>query len=391
MVAMDISVGYDLRKFVSPEFVFGNGSLDLVGIYASNLGASKVLVVSDGGVIAAGWTDKVIRRLVEKGLSYALYSDVSPNPRSGEVMAGAEVYKEEGCDLIVAIGGGSPIDCAKGIGIVSTNHKNILEFEGVDMVPVPGPPLICIPTTGGTSADVSQFAIITDLARLVKVSIISKMIVPDIALIDPTTTVTLPPDLTAATGLDALSHSVEAYVSNASSFVTDLFALNSIPLISRNLVSAVKEPQNMTYRNNMMRGSLEAGLAFSNASLGLIHAMTHSLGGLLDLPHGKLNSIVMPHVIRFNYEAVPERYDRIGEALGLNLNGFTGEEKKAMIINEIDRLRKDAGITSTLGGLGVKREDIPLLAKNAMRDPCKVTNPRPATLGDVMAIYEEAI
>lgn len=390
-MALSDSFSAGLRKFVSPEFIFGDGASDLAGIYAINLGARKVLVVSDAGVIAAGWTDNVIRSIVDNGLSCALYSDVSPNPRAEEVMAGIEVYEKEGCDVIVAVGGGSPIDCAKCIGIVSTNHRNILEFEGVDQIPVPGPPLICIPTTGGTSADVSQFAIISDLARKVKIAIISKMVVPDIALIDPVTTTTVSPYLTAATGMDAFSHGVEAYVSNASSFITDIFALNSIRLISQNLVQAVREPKNMVFRDNMMRGSLEAGLAFSNASLGLTHAMTHSLGGYLDLPHGMLNSIVLPHVIRFNYEAVPERYNRIGEAMGLNLDGSTDGEKKATIIDAIDRLRREAGITLTLEQIGVKKGDIPVLASKAMKDACKVTNPCPATPEDVMLIYEEAL
>ena len=197
-MAMNDSFEADLRKFVSPEFIFGKGALNLAGIYATNLGANKVLVVSDPGVIAAGWTGRVIKSLEDSGLSYALYSDVTSNPRAEEVMAGAGVYERKSCDVIVAVGGGSPMDCAKGIGIVSTNSGNILEFEGVDKIPVPGPPLICIPTTGGTSADVSQFAIITDLTRKVKISIISKMVVPDIALVDPVPTTTMSPHLTAA-------------------------------------------------------------------------------------------------------------------------------------------------------------------------------------------------
>lgn len=390
-MAVNDSSRADLRKFVAPEFVYGTGALDLAGIYAINLGARKVLLVSDAGVIEAGWTGKVIKSLEASGLSYALYSDVTPNPRADEVMAGAEAYERENCDVLVAVGGGSPMDCAKGIGIVSTNSGNILDFEGVDRIPLPGPPLICIPTTGGTSADVSQFAIITDVSRKVKVSIISKMVVPDIALIDPATTTTMSRHLTAATGLDAFSHGVEAYVSSASSFITDQFALNSLRLISRNLVSAVKEPENMLHRDCMMRGSLEAGLAFSNASLGLLHGMTHSLGGNLDLAHGELNSIMLPHVIKFNYEAAPERFNRIGEVLGLNLDELADDGKKAALIDAVNHLRRDSGMVRTLRQLGVTRKDLPVLAKNAMRDPCKVTNPRPATLEDVMVIYAEAL
>jgi alcohol dehydrogenase len=166
---------YELRKFVSPEFIFGNGALQLAGRYAKNFGASKVLVVTDKGVIEAGWTEKVTRCLEEEDLSFIVFSKVTPNPRSEEVMQGAELYREAGCDVIIAIGGGSPIDCAKGIGIVSTNNRNVMCFEGVDQIPVPGPPLICIPTTAGSSADVSQFAIITEISAHRKVALVSKM------------------------------------------------------------------------------------------------------------------------------------------------------------------------------------------------------------------------
>ena len=382
---------FQLRKFVAPEFVFGPGALNLAGRYAKNLAANNILLVSDDGVIKAGWTAKVIKCLEDSGISCTLYSNVTPNPRAEEVMAGAEVYKKEHCDVIVAVGGGSPMDCAKGIGIVSTNHKNILNFEGVDQIPVPGPPLICIPTTGGTSADVSQFAIITDLERKVKISIVSKMVVPDIALIDPVTTTTMSSHLTAATGLDAFSHGVEAYVSNASSPVTDLFALESIRLISQNLVQAIKEPDNLKRRAQMMLGSLEAGLAFSNASLGATHAMTHSLGGYLDLPHGELNSIVLPHVIKFNYDAIPERYDHIGEMMGLNVIGLSPNEKKAVLIDEVNRIRTEAGITRTLRQIGVTKENLLVLASKAIKDACLVTNPCPMSIEDLIEVYKAAL
>ena len=207
--------GFELRKFVAPEFIFGVGARNLAGRYAKNLGGRKVLVVSDPGVVAAGWTRDITESLELAGLPYALYNEVSPNPKVDEVMAGVDVYREERCNAIVAVGGGSPIDCAKGIGIVSSNQKHILLFEGVDMVTAPMPPLICIPTTGGTSADVSQFAIISNPLDKVKFAIISKSVVPDLALIDPLTLTTMDPYLTACTGLDALVHAIEAYVSTA--------------------------------------------------------------------------------------------------------------------------------------------------------------------------------
>lgn len=187
----------ELRKFVAPEYIFGVGARSLAGRYARNLGARKVLVVSDPGVVAAGWTGDVTDSLEAEGLPFVLFTDVSPNPRAEQVMAGAELYRTEKCNAIVAVGGGSPMDCAKGIGIVSSNHKHILLFKGVDQVQHPMPPLICIPTTGGTSADVSQFAIITDPLEKLKIAIISKSVVPDLALIDPLTLTSMDPFLTA--------------------------------------------------------------------------------------------------------------------------------------------------------------------------------------------------
>jgi len=191
---------FELRKFVAPEFIFGIDARKLVGRYARNFGARKVLVVTDSGVMAAGWTDDVLATLKDANLDYAIFSAISSNPKSEEVMEGAELYRKENCNVVVAVGGGSPMDCAKGIGIVSTNRKNVLEFEGVDNVEFPSPPLICVPTTAGSSADVSQFAIITDVRKKNKIAIVSKMVVPDVALIDPVTTTTMPSELTACTG-----------------------------------------------------------------------------------------------------------------------------------------------------------------------------------------------
>lgn len=206
---------FPLRIFVAPEFVFGVDARKLAGRYAKNYGARKVLVVSDPGVVAAGWTYDVLVSLRGEGIEYVVFSSVTSNPKADEVMNGAELYQREGCNALVAVGGGSPIDCAKGIGIVSANKRDIVAFEGVDKVEFPTPPLICIPTTAGSAADVSQFAIITDVLRRVKFAIISKMIVPDIALIDPVTTISMAADLTAFTGMDALCHAIDAYVSTA--------------------------------------------------------------------------------------------------------------------------------------------------------------------------------
>ncbi len=381
----------ELRKFVAPEFIYGTGALSLTGRYAQNLGARKALVVTDPGVIENGWADKACESLRKEGISTTVFSDVTPNPKDYEVEAGCNVYDKNRCDIIVAIGGGSPMDCAKGIGIAHANNCSVLDFEGVDEVPLPGPPLICIPTTAGTSADVSQFAIITDSARKSKIAIVSKMVVPDVALIDPETTSTMPPELTAATGMDALVHAIESYVSNASSPITDLNALQSIRLISNNLLAAIKDPENLLYRDQMMMASLLAGLAFSNASLGLVHAMAHALGGLLGAPHGLCNALLLESVIEFNYPTAVKRYNKIAKTMGMKLTETHTEEHCATLIEGIALLRREAGIEQGISRLGVLKETIPQLAKNAFYDACSVTNPRPVGMKEIEAIYERAL
>ncbi|MBS1161249.1 MAG: iron-containing alcohol dehydrogenase [Proteobacteria bacterium] len=382
---------YEMRKFVAPEFIFGVGSRRRVGYYARNLMARRVLIVSDPGVIAAGWLRDVQADLSEVGIESVVFAAITPNPKDHEVMAGALVYAREHCDVIVAIGGGSVMDCAKGIGLVHANGCNILAFEGVDQVAVPGPPLICIPTTAGTAADISQFCIVVNTQDRYKMAIISKTVVPDVALIDPETTLTMPPYLTACTGLDALTHAIEAYVSTASSPVVDVHALAAITLIWKNLEKAVAQSSDLMARENMLLGSLHAGLAFSNASLGAVHALAHSLGGFLDLPHGECNALLLEHVVRFNMTAAPDRYSQVGLAMGIEMRGMTENERLKKITAELAALRIRVGIVDSLAKRGVRSADIPELAGHAINDACLVTNPRHAKLGDIKVLYGEAL
>lgn len=381
----------ELRKFVIPEIVVGVGARHLVGAHARGLGARRVLLVSDPGVSSAGWTEQAAADLRAEGIPFEVFTEVVPNPRAEEVMAGAELHRRRGCDVIVAVGGGSPIDCAKGIGIVAANRQHVLRHEGADQVPLPGPPLICVPTTAGTSADVSQFVIITDQARRMKAAIISKTVVPTVALVDPETTLTMAPYLTACTGIDALTHAIEALVSNASSPLTELHALEAIRLVGANLLGVLAAPADLERRTAMTLASLHAGLAFSNASLGAVHAMAHSLGGALDLAHGECNAILLGVVVGFNFAAARERYLRAGAALGLEVSGASPERQEQVLVDGIARLRQAAGVTRGLGSIGVGRADLPMLAENAMRDVCMVTNPRRPTLAEIVALYEQAL
>ena len=377
----------NLRKFLAPEIVYGQGAINLSGRHAKSLGASKVFIVTDPGVREAGWTSVVEKSLRDSGISYTIFDLVTENPKDHEVMIGVDICRNEGCDLIIAVGGGSPMDCAKGIGIMMGNPGDILDYGGVDMIPNPGPPLIFIPTTAGSAADVSQFAIITNTSKMGKIAIISKMVIPDIALVDPETTLTMPPDLTAATGMDALCHSFEAYVSNAASPLTDMAALSSVEIIADHLQKAFQEPESLIHRDKMMTASLMAGLAFSNASLGLVHGMAHSLGGAMGLAHGECNALLLEKVVRFNYPASPEKYDRLAKALHIDLSGIAHQERGASISYHIEELRKSLGIHQRLVDLGVKSSDISKLSEFAFNDPCLATNPRDTDIEDIKKIY----
>lgn len=382
---------YEMRKFVAPEFIFGVGARHRLSNYAKNMAAKRVLIVSDKGVIKAGWVKDAIEDLNEIGVESVVFSNLTSNPKDHEVMAGADFYAEHECDVIVAIGGGSVIDCAKAIGIVHTNGRHILGFEGIDQVDLPGPPLICIPTTAGTAADISQFCIIMNTDERYKAAIISKTMVPDVALIDPETTTTLDKHLTASTGMDALTHAIEAFVSTASSPIVDIHALKAISLIWLNIEDAVNHPDQIEARENMLLGTLQAGLAFSNASLGAVHAMAHSLGGYLDLPHGECNALLLDHVLRFNMRAGGERYFAIAAAMGIDTRGMSIDECTKRVTQQIIDLRYRLGIADRLTLVGVNSSDIPELAVHAYSDACLVTNPRNASMADLKALYGEAM
>ncbi len=380
-----------LRKFVSPEIIFGSGARKTVANYALTFGARKVLIVSDPGVQQAGWTGEIEQLLAEQQIPSVVFTDVSPNPRVEQVMKGAELYSEQGCNVIVAVGGGSPMDCAKGIGIVSTHGRSILEFEGVDRIEIPIPPMICIPTTAGTSADVSQFAIISNQQEKMKISIISKSVVPDVALIDPDTTRTMDTFLTACTGVDALVHAIEAFVSTASGPLTDMHALDAIRLINTHLALLVEQPEDTHLREQVMLGSMKAGLAFSNAVLGAVHALSHSLGGYLDLPHGLCNAMLLEHVIDYNYDSAADRFRVVAETMGIDPRGLSQSQIKRRLMQHLISLKRDVGLYQKLAEQGVHLTDIPYLSQNAIKDPCILTNPRKSNRRDVEAVYEEAL
>ena len=379
------------RKFVSPEIVFGAGCRHSAGNYAKNFGARKVLLVSDPGVAAAGWVADIQASLALQNIEHHLFTQVSANPRTEEVMLGAEVYRSQACDAIVAVGGGSPMDCAKGIGIAVAHGRNIIEFEGVDTLRVPSPPLILVPTTAGTSADVSQFVIISNQVEKMKFSIVSKGAVPDVSLIDPETTLSMDPFLSACTGIDALVHAIEAFVSTGSGPLTDPHALEAMRLINGHLTQMIANPADIELREKVMLGSMQAGLAFSNAILGAVHAMSHSLGGYLDLPHGLCNAVLVEHVVAFNFSAAPERFKVVAETLGIDTRGLTHSQVRDRLVAHLIQLKQSIGFSESLKLQGVNISDIPFLSRHAMQDPCILTNPRSSTQRDVEVVYAEAL
>ena len=375
------------RKFVVPEVIVGEGSSLLIGRYLKLFGARKTLVVTDIGIGKQSWFADILSAIDAEGVAYVIFDDVTSNPKDFEAMLGAELFLAEDCDSIVAVGGGSPMDCAKCISIVSTNGGHVLDYVGVDEIRLPGPPLLCIPTTAGTAADVSQFAIITDSQAHIKKAIISKKVVPDLALVDPVPLMTMDPYLTACTGMDALTHAIEAYVSNASSELTDVHALNAISLVHKALEPAILSTRSLEVMQDMLMASLHAGFAFSNASLGAVHALAHSLGGTLDLPHGECNSILLQRVIDLNFDAASERYRNIAVAMGVTVTNLTDAEVKINLIDAISQLREAIHIPSFIAGGGVSEAHIDAMSVAALTDPCMLTNPRALTYEEVRHIY----
>lgn len=379
----------ELRKFVVPEVIVGTDARLLAGRYAAHFGARRAMVVTDSRVAELPWFEGIIDGIHQSGIEVERFLDVSENPKDFEVMLGSELFLANECDLIVAVGGGSPMDCAKGIGIVSTNGGHILDYEGVDEVRLPGPPLICIPTTAGTSADVSQFAIIVDTQTHVKKAIITKKVVPDLALIDPVPLLTMDPYLTACTGMDALTHAIEAAVSNARSELTDVHTLEAVRLVTENLEAAVRPERSLETMRNMMMGSLHAGFAFSNASLGAVHALAHTLGGLLDLAHGECNGILLEHLIALNFNHAAPQFHQIARQMKLPEKGNANESACRQLVAAVSALRQRVGIPDTLPAVSVTGEQIKAMAESALQDPCMVTNPKKLTHEEVVAIYEK--
>ena len=380
-----------LVKFHAPEIVFGPGSLGEAGFAATRLGARRPFVVTDPGIIEAGWVDELLDHLTDVGLRPRIWSAVTPNPKDHEITAAYDAYREHEGDVIVGIGGGSCLDAAKGVAVLAGNGGNILAYRGVDQLHDAIPPLLMIPSTSGTGADVSQFCIVTDTERAVKVTIMGRALVPDISITDPRLLATMPTALSAATGLDALTHGIEAFVSLAHNPLADIHALSAVRGVLGHLRMTVDKPAEQPARCAMAEASLNAGLAFSNAILGATHAMSHQVGGLLDAPHGVINGVLLPHVVRYNARATPDRFLDVALAAGLPVHGMPGEDAAEVLAERIRRLSDDVGVPAGLSALGVTEQDVPVLALNTLEDACLTTNPRSASVREIEALFRAAL
>jgi alcohol dehydrogenase len=375
-----------VSKFVIPEVIFGIGTLTEVGGAIRRVGGRRPLLVSDSGVLAAGWVDRAMPHLADVRVQWRLWHDLTPNPKDVEVQAAFESYLESGCDALLAIGGGSCIDLAKAVAILSGNGGQILGYEGIDRATCPIPPMVMVPTTGGSGSDVSQFCVVTDTKRRFKATIGGRAIVPDISVTDPELLTTMSPELTAHTGIDALSHAIESSVSEACDFLSKGLALAAVRGIVEHLPVAVEDPLDLTAREGMVRASLQAGMAFTNALLGATHAIAHQIGGALDLPHGLLNAILLPHVMRFNSETNADRYIDVAQALGIETDGLDADTAAERATDRVQELSGSLGIPTGLHEIGVDPADFDVFAVNALRDAYIATNPRPLDQDDVRHI-----
>ncbi|MDK0627447.1 L-threonine dehydrogenase [Clostridium perfringens] len=379
-------------KFFMPSIsLMGADCLKDAGEQVAELGFKKALIVTDKVLGQIGIVKKVTDVLDNKDIEYAIYDETKPNPTVKNVNDGLELLKEKECDFVISLGGGSAHDCAKGIALLATNGGEIKDYEGVDKSKKPQLPMVGINTTAGTGSEMTLFAIITDEERHIKMALVDKHLTPIIAVNDPMLMLAMPKSLTAATGMDALTHAVEAYVSTSATPITDACAEKAIELISNYLVNAVENGQDVEARDMMAYAEYLAGMAFNNASLGYVHAMAHQLGGFYNLPHGVCNAILLPHVQEYNKATSASRLAKIAKIMGGNIEGLTDEQGADLCIDMIKSLSQTVGIPEGLGVLGVKESDFETLATNALNDACSLTNPRKGNLEEVIAIFKKAM
>lgn len=382
-----------MYDYLVPSVNFmGANSVSVVGERCKILGGKKALIVTDKFLkdMEGGAVELTVKYLKEAGLDVVYYDGVEPNPKDVNVIEGLKIFKEENCDMIVTVGGGSSHDCGKGIGIAATHEGDLYDYAGIETLVNPLPPIVAVNTTAGTASELTRHCVLTNTKKKIKFVIVSWRNLPLVSINDPMLMVKKPAGLTAATGMDALTHAIEAYVSKDANPVTDASAIQAIKLISQNLRQAVALGENLEARENMAYASLLAGMAFNNANLGYVHAMAHQLGGLYDMAHGVANAMLLPHVERYNIISNPKKFADIAEFMGENISGLSVMEAAEKAINAMFRLSEDVGIPKSLKEMGVKQEDFEHMAELALLDGNAFSNPRKGNAKDIINIFKAA-
>lgn len=381
------------RMILNETSYFGAGAISAIPDEVARRNFKKAFIVTDKDLITYGVVDKITAVLSLAAIPFYIYDNVKANPTIENVRFGVTAYADSQCDFIIAIGGGSPIDTAKAIGIISTNpaFSDVKSLEGCAATKAKSVPIIAVPTTAGTAAEVTINYVITDEQTVKKMVCIDPNDIPIIAVVDPELMTSMPKNLTAATGMDALTHAIEGYTTKGAWEMTDMFELKAVELIAQNLEAAVHEPLNMEARTNMALAQYIAGMGFSNVGLGIVHSMAHPLGAFYDTPHGVANALLLPYIMEYNAPATGHKFREIARALGIkNVEAMTADEYRKSAVEAVITLSKKIGIPQKLCEIGVKKADLPLLAKSAYEDVCTPGNPREASQADILALYEKA-
>ena len=371
--------------------LIGPGCVKEIGGDIKDLGLKKALVVTDNVLVKIGVVKKVTDVLDESGINYVVVDDIQPNPTMKNIHDGLNTYKSENCDFVISIGGGSPQDAGKAIGLLATNGGEIKDYEGINMTKHRSVPIIAINTTAGTASEVTINYVITNEDTHIKMVMVDKNCLASIAVSDPELMTGKPADLTAATGMDALTHAIEAYVSTGAYELTDVLALEAVKLIGESLEDAVKDVNNIEARSKMAYASYIAGMSFNNAGLGYVHSMAHQLGGFYDLPHGVCNAVLLPHVQAYNARVSAARLKEVARHMGVDVSAMSDAQGAEAAIAAIRQLALDVKIPAGLEQLGVKADDFDVLASNALKDACGFTNPKQASHEEIVAIFRAAM
>lgn len=371
---------------IPTQIEFGNGAIARLPEFVKALGGSRVLVVGDPGVQRAGLIDRVQAILTGASIFNAVFADVESDPATRSVDEGTVHGKANGCDLVVGIGGGSALDTAKAIGLMLVNDGNIKDYVGIGKVPRAGTPVIAVPTTAGTGSELTIWSVLSDKVAKAKISVGSVLNCPAIALLDPELTLSLPPQITAATGMDALTHALESYVNTATQPISEAMSDQAMTLIARSLRKAVADGSDVDARGDMLLASTIAAMAFNSTRLGLVHAFAMPLGAKFGIPHGLVNAIMLPEVMRFNHLANPRKFARIAEIFGEKTAGLSVEEAAALSVSAIEKLKLDVGITAKLSNFGVTEGRFDEIVDEAMLSGNVPVNPRQPTHDDMKAL-----